>query len=151
MDLNLSSLGTVPAACCYMFYVAGHQFYWMSDTGDIVLLVLWFEITHRHTHTGHTRTNRLIHTYKYILTPAVMCTQQLPVLHWMNTLLIQTFLLQRSTMSLKNYSLVEVIYLLIRFHKIKSFLWNTKNTVRNGVNEQNTHSTHIEKGNFRKG
>ena len=40
---------------------------------------------------------------------------------------------------LKNYSLVEVIYLLIRFNKTKSFLSNTKSTDRTGINEQNTH------------
>ena len=51
----------------------------------------------------------------------------------------------------KYYSLVEVIYLLIRFKKIQSFLWNTKNTDRNGINEQNTHTTNREKDNFRKG
>ena len=35
----------------------------------------------------------------------------------------------------KNYSLVEVIHRLIRFKKAKSFLWNTKNADRIGVNE----------------
>ena len=41
----------------------------------------------------------------------------------------------------KNYSFAEeVMYLLIRFSKTKSFLCNTKNTDRNGVNEQNTHT-----------
>ena len=41
----------------------------------------------------------------------------------------------------KNYSLVEVIYLLIRLLiKTKSFLRNTKNTDTNGVIEQNIHS-----------
>ena len=43
----------------------------------------------------------------------------------------------------KNYSLVEVIYLLIRFKKTVS----AKNTDENGENEQNTHTcithTHI--------
>ena len=45
-----------------------------------------------------------------------------------------------STMSLffKNYSLVEIMYLLIRFIKIKFFPWNTKNSDRNGINKQNT-------------
>ena len=40
----------------------------------------------------------------------VMCTQQLPVLHWMNNLLIQKSTLQRSAMSLlfKNFSFLEV-------------------------------------------
>lgn len=39
--------------------------------------------------TGHTGTN--IHTHKYILTPPVMCPQQLPGLHWMNNFLIPKF------------------------------------------------------------
>ena len=62
------------------------------------------------------------------------------------------FTLQRSTMFLlfKDYSLAEAIYLLIKFHKTKSFLWNTNNTKRNDVNEQNTH-THSERKKFRKG
>ena len=41
---------------------------------------------------------------------------------------------------LKKFSLFEVIYLLIRFNKTKSFLRNTKNIDTNDVNEQNTHS-----------
>ena len=41
----------------------------------------------------------------------------------------------------KNCLLVEVIYLLIRFNKTRSFLLNTKNTDRNSANEQNTHHT----------
>ena len=40
---------------------------------------------------------------------------------------------------LKNYTLVEVVYLFIRCNKTKFFLWNTNNTNRNGVNKQNTH------------
>ena len=55
----------------------------------------------------------------------------------------------------KNYSFEEIIYLLIRFNKTKSFLWNSKNTDRNDINEQNTHThthtPHTEKYNFRKG
>ena len=54
----------------------------------------------------------------------------------MKNLLIQRFTLQRSIMSLlyKNYSLVVVMYLLIRFKN--TFQRNTKNADRNGVNEQ---------------
>ena len=47
----------------------------------------------------------------------------------------------------RNYSLVEVAYLLIRCNKAKVFLWNTDNTDgninRNDVNKQNTY-THIK-------
>ena len=55
-------------------------------------------------------------------------------------------LLKRPAMSFlfKNYSLVKVMYLLIRCNKTRFFLGNTNNTNRNGVNKQNTHThTHI--------
>ena len=48
---------------------------------------------------------------------------------------------------IKNYSLVEVIHLLIKFNN--SLLWNTENTDRNGINEQNANTTQTD--NFRKG
>ena len=53
------------------------------------------------------------------------------------------FTLERSTMSLlfKNYLLVEVIYLLVKFNETKSFLLNT-NTDRNGINEQIKYNSH---------
>ena len=55
--------------------------------------------------------------------------------------LIILYLLRSSVFLLfENYSLVEVMYMLIKFNKTKSFLGNTKNTDTNGVNEQNTHS-----------
>ena len=70
------------------------------------------------------------HTYKYMLTPRVMCIQQLLVWQWINNFLFQKSTLQRSTMFFlsKNYSLIEDMFLLIRFKKMKSFLWNTKST-----------------------
>ena len=40
----------------------------------------------------------------------------------------------------KNFSLVEVIYLLIRFDKSKFYPWNTHNTDGNRVNKQKTHT-----------
>ena len=43
-------------------------------------------------------------------------------------------------MLFKNYSLTEVIYLLIRFNKTKFFPRNTKTTDRNDVNKLNTHA-----------
>ena len=131
MGLNLSSLGSnyQQQFCCFF------------ETDDFVLLVLWFDITYTDKHrTEHTRTNRSTRPYQDILTPSVMCTQPLRVSRWIDNSLVQKFTLQRPAMSLlfKNYSLIEVIYLLIRFNKIKLFLWNTMNTDRNGVNEQNT-------------
>ena len=46
---------------------------------------------------------------------------------------------------LKNYSLFESVYLFIRCNKTKFFLRNTNNADRNAVNEQNTHTKHLEK------
>ena len=51
---------------------------------------------------------------------------------------------------LKNYSFIEVIYLLIKF-KTKFFMWNTKRAERNNINEQNTNTTVREKDIFRNG
>ena len=116
----------------------------------LLLLVFWFHITHRQKLTGHTRTNIVTETCKYILTLPVICAQQQHVLHWMSKCLIQKFTLRNFKMSLlfKNYSLVEVICVLIRFNKFP--LSNTKNTDKNGINGQNTHTTDREKDNFRK-
>ena len=113
---------------------------WHYDAMVFASTLIYYH-THIQTHTGHTGTNRLTHTYKYILIPYVMYTQQLPVLHWVNNLLIEK--LQRSTISLllKNNSLAKVIHLMITFKKTKSLLWNTKNTDRNGIIKQNTHHT----------
>ena len=104
-----------------------------------ILLVLWFDITHTDKHIGHTGTTTLTHTYKYILTAPVMGTQQLPLVHWMDDLLIQIFTLKRSTMTLlfKYFLLLTVLYLLITFNKPRSFLWNTKNTDKNGAYDEN--------------
>ena len=117
------------------------HFKFTDDTEDMVFAstLIWF--THTLTNTQNTQTNRLTHKHKYILTPPVVCTQQIAVLHWMNNLLIQKVTLQSVTMPLlfKNYTLVKVIYLLIRFNKTKFFLWNTNSIDRNGKNEQNTH------------
>ena len=43
--------------------------------------------------------------------------------------------------TLKNYFFVEGIYGLIKFNKTVPLLCNTKNTDRNGVNEQITQTT----------
>ena len=51
---------------------------------------------------------------------------------------------------LKNYSLVEFVYIFIRCNKTKFFLWNTNKTVRNGANKQKTDTKHLEKVNIGK-
>ena len=46
---------------------------------------------------------------------------------------------------LKNYLLVESVYLFIRCNKTKFFLRNTVNSDRNDVNKQNRHTKHLQK------
>ena len=79
MDLHQSSLDTlVPEGSWCMFYATKHQVYW-ALTHVVFLLVFWFDITH--TNTTHSGASRLTRQYNYILTPPVMCSQQLPLLH----------------------------------------------------------------------
>ena len=40
--------------------------------------------TYKQRYTAYSGTNRLTHPYKFIVTPNVMCPQQLSVLHWVN-------------------------------------------------------------------
>ena len=158
MYLHLLSLVTlVPEAPCFVFDVTRRQI----TVGVItwLLLALWFDITHTNKYTHNTnRDNRP--THKYILTAPVMCSQQLSLLHWINRSLIlkiyfyYIFIIYFViSLLFKNQSLAEVAYLLIKFSKTKSFLWNTKNTDRNHVNEQKTrtrpHTIHLEKNNIR--
>ena len=103
MDLNLLSLDTlVAAATCCVFYAPSIKFTQGFTWMTVFASTLIWHHTQRQTHSGHKRTNRLTHTYKYISTSPVMCTLQLHVLYWMNKCTSQ-----RSTMSLllKNYSL----------------------------------------------
>ena len=85
----------------------------------------------------YTETHRLTRPCKYILTPPVMCSQQQYVLQWMNNSLIPQIyfsVLVHSVLAFKNYWLVEVICMLIRFIKTRFFSWNTKNIDWYGVN-----------------
>ena len=143
MELNLSSLGTlVPARPCCLFYETRHQIYWKSNLDHIVFAsILWCK-THKQIKLKTNRDQSIDWTHIKILTLPFMCTQKLPVLYWINNL-IQKFTLQRWTLFslFKNYSFVEVIHMLVRFSKTKFFLWNTSNADKNGINEQNIHST----------
>ena len=49
-------------------------------------------------HTAY-KYHRMTYTYKDISTPTVTCTQQLPVLHLMNKLMVGKIILQRFTLS----------------------------------------------------
>ena len=118
----------VPAANLAMCFATRHQVYWRYDTDDMVSAstLIWYH-AHWQTYIGHTGTNRMTHIYKYILTPPVLCTQQLPVLHWMNNLLIQMvqkFTLKRSIIS----------WLFKINQKCCKWAKHTHNTERNRVN-----------------
>ena len=118
MDLHMLSLGaSVPQGSGRVFYATRHQVYWgLTQCG--LLLVLSFDITHRDTHThtrarartqkhtSHTGANRPTQPDKYKLTPPVMCSEQLSVLHFIISWYQKCFL-QSSAVSLlfRSYSL----------------------------------------------
>ena len=56
-------------------------FLWLNGWSRGFLLVIWFDITNTQTHKAHLGASRLTHPYKYIFTPPVLCSQQLPLLH----------------------------------------------------------------------
>ena len=67
-------------------------------------------------------------------------------------LLIPKISLQRSTMSLLSKIILSEKSCIWWFDspRVKSFLWNSKNTDRDDVNEQNANTTHRKKDNFKK-
>ena len=92
-------------------------------------MTLWFfanALIRYHAHKQRYTTHRSLHA----------CSSYL---HYFEQIICwcQNFTLQSSSMSLlfKNYWLVEVTYLLIRFNKTSFFPWKTKNTDRYGVNK----------------
>ena len=84
-DRDMSSLSTlVPEGPWDVFYATRHQVY-RGLTHNVFLMLLWFDMLHPHTntqtHTAHSETSRLTHSYKYIFTPPVICSRQLLLLH----------------------------------------------------------------------
>ena len=95
--------------------------------------LIWYH-KHRQTHTRHTRTNTLTYIYKYMLTPPVTCIQQLPILHWMNNNVKTEWKTEvHNVFAFQKLLNCRTIYLLIRFKKTMSFLWNTYITHREKV------------------
>ena len=65
-----------------VFYAKRCQVYW-GLTRNVVFCWYYDTMSHTHKHTAHTahsRASRLTQPYKYIFTPPVMCSQQLPLL-----------------------------------------------------------------------
>ena len=80
INQHMSSLGSlVPEGPGCVFYAIRHHVY-LGLTHTICHIYL---IRHTQTqkHTHHTQASRLTHPYKYIFTPAVICSQQLPLLN----------------------------------------------------------------------
>ena len=136
MDLvRMSSLGAlVPEGPWHVFYATRYQVYW-GLTCNVVFY--WYSdlILHTHTHThtntcrAHSGASRLTHPCKYKFTPPVMCSSYLYYIKWNHSLISKIYF--PVSFLFKNYSLVKVIYLLIRCYKTWFFLWNTNNTDRN--------------------
>ena len=99
--------------------------------------LIWY---HTHTYTQYTQgaVEWQTHTNIYLHHLLYAHSSCLPYLEW----IIHWYKKCTSTMSfiVKNYSLVKVIYLLIRCYKTRFFLWNTNNADRNGVNKQHTYT-----------
>ena len=71
-------------------------------------------LTQRQAHTADSGVNTLTHPYKCILTPPVICSQQLSVLHGMNNSLISKIYFPQCHFFSKSTP-AKVKYLLIRF------------------------------------
>ena len=126
-----------------LLYATRRQVYCKFDTNDMAFVgtMIWYH-THKQIHTKHTRVP--IDWHRNIYQHHLLCAYS-SYLYYIEliTQWYQKTILHRSTISLffKNYLLAKVTYLPIRFSKTKSFLGNTKNTYRNGENEQITHDT----------
>ena len=91
---------------CFLGWICDHatlsfcpMILWITNTNLLKVWHRWHDFCKysdfmSHTDTGHTGTNILTHTCEYILTPPVMYTQQLPVLHCVNNLPMQKFTLE---------------------------------------------------------
>ena len=90
LDLQVLSVGNlVLEGPWHMFYGRRHQVY--RDLTHNAILCWYSDLishtqTHTQRHTVHSGASRL--THPYIFTPHVMCSQQLSLLHWINSSLI---------------------------------------------------------------
>ena len=66
----------VPKRACCMFYATRYQVYW-GLTHNVFFFAVVISCTHKHKHTlkhlPHSGANRLIHSYKCILTCHLLC------------------------------------------------------------------------------
>ena len=73
--------------CCQLRYTIKLEWskkYCVIEAKTCLFIVDRGVITPLWHSTAHSEASRLTHPYKYILTPPVMCSQQVPLLHLMN-------------------------------------------------------------------
>ena len=121
MDINMSSLGTL---VCFMqqgvkFTEVWHIMWFLTST------LIWY---HTHKDTKHTQELIDWHTHKN--------TYLHHLLSDMKNLLYRV----PQCLCFSKIAHLSKSHLLIRFNITKFFPWNTKNTDRNGINKQNTHT-----------
>ena len=83
MDLHMSTLGTLvlrDPAVCFMKQSIEFTEVWLIICFFASTLIWYHTSKHKQRHTACSEVNRLTHPYKCILTPPVMCSQQLSVL-----------------------------------------------------------------------
>ena len=92
MDLQMCNCGTLlPEGPWCAVHATRHQLYW-GLIHNVIFCLYSDLISHTHAHArtrarAHTHTTQasiITHSYKCIITPPVMCSQQLSLLQWMN-------------------------------------------------------------------
>ena len=93
------------------------------------------------------------HPNKYTLTPPVMCSHQLSVLHWINDSLKSNIYITdfHSVLASQKLLTCRSHTSLIRLNKTNFFPWDTKNTDRYGLSKIKMNTTHSEKNNIGRG
>ena len=117
-----------------------------KDHMNFASTLIWYH-SQTNTYTTHTGDNKL--TQKYILTPSILLTAAICVT--LSESLISKIHFTEVHSFFASQKLLKVIYLLIRFNKTKSFLWNTKNIDKNHVNKQKAHTPDWEIDDIEKG
>ena len=72
---------------CGVVFATRRQFTEAEHMTCFFAIILTWYHTNKRRHTAHTGANRMTYPYKYILTPPILCSEQLSVLHSMNKLL----------------------------------------------------------------
>ena len=111
------------------------------------LLSLWFVTTITDKHADDAQRPIYLRTHTNIYWHHLLCSHSSYLYYTEWIIFWRKSSLQRGPQCLYCLKIthVEVIHQLIGFNKIKSFLWNIKNTDGNGINGQNIHTLHPER------